>query len=187
MQPFDLQETMRLFRLLYVAALLGLAACACDGKPKVTGVVVSDDRQPEKDKYAPYVEGNKRIMQWEKEEMELFIKRYGWPMQRTGTGLYVEILNPGRGLTFKDGQEISMEYRTFLLSGEMVGSSETDGIRTFTVGQSQEIEALHEAARMLKHGAKARLVIPSYLAYGVAGDGRHIKGRLPIAMLVEVI
>lgn len=178
---------MRVFRLLFFVTVLMTSVCACGNKSKVTGVVVSDDKQPKEDKLAPYVEGNKRIMQWEKEEMELFIKRYGWDMQRTGTGLYIEILEPGQGDKIQTEQQVSMKYQTFLLSGEMVYNSETDGIKTFTVDKSEEIDGLHEAVKLLKPGAKARLVIPPYLAYGVAGDGERINGRLPIAMIIEII
>ena len=41
---------------------------------------------------------------------------------------------------------------------------------------------MHEAVQMLRPGARARLVIPSYLAYGVAGDGDRIQGLQPVMM-----
>ena len=40
---------------------------------------------------------------------------------------------------------------------------------------------------ILRPGAKARLVIPSYMAYGVSGDGNKINGRLPVAMTIEIM
>ena len=160
-----------------------LAGC----RDQQTGSVVTSDKQLQDDKEAPYIEGNKKILRWEDEEMSLFIKRYGWNMQRTGTGMYVQVLNEGHGDSFQEGDDITLKYKTFLLNGEMVYSSDSTGLKTFKVAKSEEIEALHEAAMMLLPGAKARLVIPSYLAYGVSGDGNKINGRLPIAMMVEVI
>ena len=61
-----------------------------------------------------------------------------------------------------------------------------------SAGMSEEelvkrIDALHEVAQMLRPGAKARLVIPSYLAYGVAGDGDKIQGLQPIVMEIRVL
>ena len=138
------------------------------------------------DKDAPYVEGNKKIVQWESEEIDLFLKRYGWNTTQTGTGLRIEILEPGEGDLFKEGDRVSLDYQTFLLSGEMVYSSDKDGAKEFTVGRSEEITGLHEAMQLLRPGATARLVIPSHLAYGVAGDGDKIKGRVPVAMRVRV-
>lgn len=151
-----------------------------------TGQVVTTDKQEVVDKDAPYVEGNKKIVQWESEEIELFLRRYGWNTIQTGTGLRIEILEPGEGDLFKEGDRVSLGYQTFLLSGEMVYSSDKDGAKEFTVGRSEEITGLHEALQLLRPGAKARLVIPSHLAYGVAGDGDKIKGRLPIAMIIHI-
>jgi len=45
---------------------------------------------------------------------------------------------------------------------------------------------LHEAVQHLKRGAEARLVLPSHLAYGVAGDGNKVKGRKSIAMVIQI-
>ncbi len=117
----------------------------------------------------------------------MFIRRYGWDMQRTPTGLYIEVLEPGEGELFKEGDRVAMEYQTFLLSGEQIYSSDSNGVKVFVVNRSEEIDALHEAAQMLRPGAKARLVIPSYLAYGVAGDGDRIQGLRPIMMMVRVL
>ena len=167
-----------------VLALCSLMACK---DQKATGSVVSSSEEAKEDKDAPYVEGNKNIMRRENDEMQMFITRYGWQMQRTPTGLYVQILEPGNGELFKENDRVAMEYKTFLLSGEQIYSSDSNGVKVFMVNRSEEIDALHEAAQMLKPGAKARLVIPSYLAYGVAGDGDLIQGLQPIVMEVRVL
>lgn len=107
-------------------------------------------------------------------------------MTRTGTGLYIQILSPGQGETFREPNEVTLSYKTFLLDGTLVYDSDDDGLKTFTVCRSEEIDGLHEAVQLLRPGAKARLVIPSHLAYGVAGDGDRINGRMPIAMTIEI-
>jgi FKBP-type peptidyl-prolyl cis-trans isomerase len=157
---------------------------SCD--QKTTGTVVSSSEEAKEDKDAPYVEGNKNIMRRENEEMQMFISRYGWQMQRTPTGLYIEILDPGKGELYKENDPINLEYRTFLLTGEMIYCSDSLGLKHFVVNRSEEIDALHEAMQLLKPGARARLVIPSYLAYGVAGDGDRIRGLQPIMMEIHV-
>ena len=176
--------TWRLRHIIISMGFLIVTALLCGCHDRSTGTVINSNQQPAEDKEAPYIEGNKKILRWEDEEMSLFIKRYGWDMQRTGTGMYYQILTPGHGETFQEGDDITLEYNTFLLSGEMVYDSEHDGVKRFKVGRSDEIDALHEAAAFLRPGAKARLVIPSYMAYGVSGDGNKINGRVPIAMMV---
>lgn len=169
---------------MIVVSVCSLVSC---GDRKATGVVVSSSEEVKEDKNAPYVEGNKNIMRRENEEMQMFIARYGWQMQRTPTGLYIEVLGPGKGELFKEGDRVAMEYRTFLLSGEQVYSSDSNGVKVFMVNRSEEIDALHEAVQLLRPGAKARLVIPSYLAYGVAGDGDMIQGLQPIVMEIRIL
>lgn len=177
---------MRKYLIIIMLMLFALGlTVSCDHK--ATGTVVSFSEEVKEDKDAPYVEGNKNIMRRENEEMQMFIQRYGWQMQRTPTGLYVEVLEPGEGELFKENDRVAMDYRTFLLSGEQVYSSDSNGVKVFVVNRSEEIDALHEAAQMMRPGAKARLVIPSYLAYGVAGDGDKIQGLQPIVMEIRVL
>ena len=175
----------KILSLLSLMLLVGTFSACHDSK--VTGNVVTSSQEMKEDKDAPYVEGNRNIMRRENEEMLLFIQRYGWQMQRTPTGLYVEVLEPGEGALFVEGDRVAMRYRTFLLSGEQIYSSDSADVKVFTVDRSEEIGALHEVAKMLRPGAKARLVIPSYLGYGVAGDGDRIQGLQPFMMEISVL
>ena len=61
-----------------------------------------------------------------------------------------------------------------------------DGKKVFVVDKSSEITGLHEAVKLLKPGGKANLVIPSHLAYGVAGDGHRIIGQKSVAMKISI-
>lgn len=178
----NMRKILFFMMILFLSA--GFAAC---GDRVATGSVVSGSDESKEDKDAPYVEGNKNIMRRENEEMEMFIRRYGWQMQRTPTGLYVQVLDPGSGEPFKENDRVAMEYRTFLLSGEQVYSSDSNGVKVFMVKRSEEIDALHEAAQILRPGAKARLLIPSYLGYGVAGDGDRIQGLQPFMMEIRIL
>jgi FKBP-type peptidyl-prolyl cis-trans isomerase len=177
---------MRKFLYVFVLAVLvgTFAACRDHG---VTGSVVTSSETAEEDKDAPYVEGNKNIMRRENEEMQMFIRRYGWQMQRTPTGLYIQILEPGSGDLYVENDRVAVAYRTFLLSGEQVYCSDSDGVKRFMVNRSEEIDALHEAVQLLRPGAKARLVIPSHLGYGVAGDGDRIQGLQPFMMEISML
>ena len=170
-------------------ALLTLFVCALTScqRQNATGSVVVSSEGEKTEKDDPYVEGNKNIMRRENEEIQMFVKRYGWDMQRTPTGLYIEVLAPGNGNFYKENDPVTLEFRTFLLSGEMIYCSDSLGVKHFVVNRSEEIDALHEAVQLLRPGAHARLVIPSYLAYGVAGDGDRIRGLQPIMMEIRLL
>lgn len=177
---------MRKFLLFLIITVFVSGFSACRDQ-KATGSVVSTSETVQEEKDSPYMEGNKNIMRRENEEMQMFIKRYCWEMQRTPTGLYIQILDPGKGDLFHENDRVALEYRTFLLSGEQVYCSDSTGLKIFLVNRSEEIDALHEAAQMLRPGARARLVIPSYLGYGVAGDGDRIQGLQPFMMEVRIL
>ena len=113
---------------MIVVSVCSLVSC---GDRKATGTVVSSSEEVKEDKNAPYVEGNKNIMRRENEEMQMFIARYGWQMQRTPSGLYIEILDPGKGELYKEGDLVNLKYRTFLLSGEMIYCSDSLGVKPF--------------------------------------------------------
>lgn len=165
--------------------ILTLAAC---GERQTTGVVVGITSEVDTtEKFDPFVEGNKNILRKENEDIQLFIKRYGWNMTETGSGLYIEILDEGKGAYFVDGDEVTLDYQMQLLDGEPIYDSKTDGVKKFEIGKKEEMAGLHEAVKMLRRGGKARLVLPSYLAYGVAGDGQKIRGRKSVAMTISII
>lgn len=167
---------------LLTTLLIIVGACRQKSQPVVL-TQASNSNQEEK--FDPYVEGNKRILSLESEEIELVIKRHHWNMEKTGTGLFVEILEPGSGSYFVEGDSVVLDYTVSLLSGEEIYNSKNDGKKTFRVDKSEEIPALHEAVKMMRPGAEARLVIPSHLAYGAGGDGNKIVGREALVMWVR--
>ena len=170
----------------FLVCALSLLTVSCGHK--ATGVVnVQTTKTSEEEKDDPYIVGNQRIRALEQEEIDLVIKRHHWNMQKTGTGLCYEVIEPGSGPHFVEGDSISMNYTISLLSGKQVYSSDTDGVKTFKVNKSEEIPALHEIALLLSPGTKVRMVVPSHLAYGAGGDGQHIKGREALIMYIEIL
>ena len=113
------------------------------------------------------MEGNRNIMRRENEEMQMFIKRYGWQMQRTPTGLYVEVLDPGSGELFVEGDRVAMRYSTFLLSGEQIYNSDSNGVKVFVVNRSEEIDALHEICRLVHELDRERFPLNDFGAFAV--------------------
>ena len=149
-----------------------------------TGVIQSSSTT--KDEINPYIVGNQKIVELENEDIELFLKRYPWKMTKTNTGLRYEITKQGKGKNMETGETVTLEYRTFLLSGEEVYNSENEGIKSFVVDKSEETSGLHEAVKLMNKGSEARLIIPSHLAYGTSGDRNRIKPYQTIIMKIVI-
>jgi len=149
-----------------------------------TGVIQNSSNKTEE--IDPFILGNKKIVELENEEIELFLKRYKWNMKLTGTGLRYEITKKGNGKNFEKGESVLLEYSMGLLNGEKLYNSNDYGVKRLAVEKSEEIAALHEVVQLMNRGSEARMVIPSHLAYGAAGDGNKITPYQTIIMKITV-
>lgn len=130
---------------------------------------------------------NVLLIETESQEIEDFIDRYGWQMSETGTGLRYQIYRSGEGESVTTGQLAMLDYQVFLLNGEMIYSSQEEGIKQFRIGQGGVESGLEEGILLLRQGDKARFIIPSHLAHGVPGDGIRIPQLATIIYDLEVL
>jgi len=107
-------------------------------------------------------------------------------MNQTDTGLRYEITSKGTEKNMEAGEAVTLEYRTFLLTGEEIYNSKNTGDKHFVVDKSEEIAGLHEAVKLMNKGTEARLIIPAHLAYGASGDGNKIKPYQTIIMKINL-
>jgi FKBP-type peptidyl-prolyl cis-trans isomerase len=143
--------------------------------------------QVQDDSETPLLRGNKKMLALENEDIELFIKRYKWNMIKTGTGLRYEIVEKGTGSIPKKGDAVELEFVTQLLTGDTIYTSKERGVKKFQVEKTDEIVGLHEAVQLIPKGSVAYLVIPSYMAYGIAGDGDQIFGQHALVMTIKIL
>ncbi|MBP5396188.1 MAG: FKBP-type peptidyl-prolyl cis-trans isomerase [Bacteroidales bacterium] len=130
---------------------------------------------------------HKDIVRNEATDIRLFIQRYGWNMQGDPSGYFYEILDEGHGELLKNGDKAMLRCRISLLDGTIVYDSGRDGLKSVVIEHSDEPVGLQEALRRMRHGTRARLVLPSHLAYGSLGDGGGIPGFAPIVYTLEVL
>lgn len=130
---------------------------------------------------------NKILTKSENEEIEAFLSRYKWPVNTTGTGLKYYIYFHGKGKQAEYGKTVRFHYSVMLINGTHCYDSKTNGPKEFVIGKTEEISGLHEAMQLLRVGDKAKLIIPSHLAYGVIGDGDRIPMKATLIYDVELI
>jgi len=153
---------------------------------KVTGTVIVQAKQKEFEDN-PYIAVNQNTIRIESEDIDLLVKRKGWKMEKTGTGLRIEILNHTDGKMPVEGNTVVLEYETSLLDGTPLYDWKEDGVhKSFQVNKTEEIAALHEAVQKMHAGESARLIIPAHLAYGIAGDGNKIKQYQALIMTIKL-
>lgn len=106
----------------------------------------------------------------------------------TNSGLRYKILQNGEGKKATKGSKVSVHYKGQLLDGTVFDSSyKRKQPIDFQIGVGQVISGWDEGIQLLKVGDKARLVIPSHLAYGESGAGGVIPPNATLIFDVELM
>ncbi len=130
---------------------------------------------------------NQKSVEFEYQLIEDFIARYQWQMQQTGTGLRYRITRQGYGPNLKNGQRIGVAYTMRLLSGLTLKTAGRESPLVFTLGRGEVIPGLDEGLLLLKRGSHANIILPSHLAYGVAGEPGLIPPRASLVFDIEIV
>ena len=124
----------------------------------------------------------------EKEGQEAILNEAAAGFKQTESGLRYQIIQEGAGKQATKGDMVSVHYKGQLLDGTVFDSSyKRKEPIDFTIGVGQVIPGWDEGIQLLKVGDKARMVIPSDLAYGAAGAGGVIPPNAPLIFDVELV
>jgi len=137
----------------------------------------------------------------EKTVIEEYLSENGITAEVTEEGLYYEIIQAGNGEKPQVGQNVKVNYTGYLLDGTVFDTSIEEtakeaGIYTpgrpynpieFLLGQGRVIKGWDIGIGLLGVGGKAKLVIPSPLAYGNRSTGALIKANSTLVFTVELV
>lgn len=118
-------------------------------------------------------------------KIETFIKKKGWKMTKTSSGLYMEVVQTGTGeekATFTS--EVTLNYQGKLLSGKVV--DETVPGKPLVSIVNGLIAGFQEALQGQTAGAKLRVIIPPNLGYGDE-DLEKIPPHSVLVFEIEVV
>lgn len=123
-----------------------------------------------------------------KAKMDAELDKIAAGFEKTDSGLRYQIIQKGSGAQASQGKNISVHYKGQLADGRVFDSSyERKQPIDFTVGVGQVIKGWDEGLQLLQVGDKARLVIPSHLAYGSQGAGGVIPPDATLIFDVELM
>lgn len=129
----------------------------------------------------------KRIAE-EKEKQEKILSDASKGFDKTDSGLRYKITEKGNGKNATKGAMVSVHYKGQLLDGTVFDSSyKRNEPIEFAIGVGQVIPGWDEGIQLLQVGDKARMVIPSELAYGSRGAGGVIPPNAPLIFDVELM
>ncbi|WP_430815987.1 FKBP-type peptidyl-prolyl cis-trans isomerase [Carboxylicivirga sp. RSCT41] len=168
---------MNSIKTIALSILLALVLLSCGQKPQEKKRVTKD----------MLLEMNKKLVGAESEIIEKYIEDKGLQMETSKTGYYYSVSNASSGDTIRINDHVILAYTTSLLDGTICYSSATEGLMNFTVGKAQVEAGLEQFVQQLGPGSIAKLILPPYLAHGVAGDGNKIPKLAILVMDIEVV
>jgi len=123
-----------------------------------------------------------------KAKMDTELDKLAAGFEKTESGLRYQIIQKGTGVQAEKGKQISVHYKGQLTDGTVFDSSyQRKQPIDFTVGIGQVIKGWDEGLQLLQVGDKARLVIPSQLAYGSQGAGGVIPPNATLIFDLELM
>jgi FKBP-type peptidyl-prolyl cis-trans isomerase len=133
------------------------------------------------------IQYNKQILSSEDEEIEDFVHRYHWKVTTTPTGLRYMIYKEGNGIKAGKGKIVTILYTLKKINGDLIYTADPGHPCEFELGKHAVSNGLEEGVLYLKTGDRAKLILPSHLAYGLLGDLNKIPMRTILVYDVEVI
>ena len=171
------------FSALILLSIL-FSLCACQGREKHNQTIVQK-KSPDEMKES-LIDANKKRMLEEMDRINDYVERHNYKMTTTATGIRMMILSEGKGQKPELLSDVSVKYRINSLDGSYIYSSDSSGVLSFILGQSDEPSGLQEALLNLNEGTKALIIVPYYLAYGITGDGDKIGGAESLVYNIEL-
>jgi FKBP-type peptidyl-prolyl cis-trans isomerase len=154
---------------IYFLLMFGLSFTACRNNQKQQ--VPKLDPKEVQDHLA---EIHKKNIKVEDRQIDDYLERRGWHFKRTKSGLRYKIYKEGIGMKPQEGQTVKLEYTLNLIRGDVVYDFKKDGPKVFVIGEGDEPSGLHEVVQLMRVGSRAKVILPSYLAYGLIGDENKI-------------
>ena len=133
------------------------------------------------------VKVNKYEMEKESDEINQYISRHEWKMEKTGTGLRYMFLKKENGTLAQSGDNVKVNYKISLLDGTECYSSDKDGSYEFQVEGDAIESGLHEAIQLMRVDDKAKFILASYMAHGLHGDDANIPPLSTIVVDLELL
>ncbi len=139
--------------LTIAIALILFSSCASDDAPK------------------DYTEENEQ-------EIQAFIADNNLTTQKSSSGLYYIIDNPGTGENPVATDRVKVAYKGYLTDGTIFDESIEEGVSFNFLGNL--ISGFAEGLTYFKEGGSGKLIIPSRLAYGSSANGNIPAGSVLI-------
>jgi len=107
-----------------------------------------------------------KLREEEPKKLNEYLQKNMISVKPTSSGLYYIELKKGRGEKITPNSVVKLHYRGELIDGTVFDSSEGKEPIEIIVGIGEGMPGWDEALQMMQKGTKAKIIVPSSLAYG---------------------
>lgn len=132
------------------------------------------------------LKSNQIVNEKEIQQIKGYVERRNWKMNQLKIGVFVEELERGKGKVINANSVVRLNCKIELLDTKQVFDSKIDGDKIINMGKEQSVIGLVYALEGKAEGGKLRVAIPSFLAYGVTGNGDKIPKRSSLIYEIEI-
>lgn len=133
------------------------------------------------------IKANQKLIENESGQIDNYLQLKKLKMSETGTGLRYVIIEEGGGKKASPGMIATVRFKLSLLDGTLCYQSDSATGDKFMIDKDQVESGLHEGIKLMNQGGKAKFILPSHLAHGLAGDQNCIKARSPVIYDIELL
>lgn len=130
-----------------------------------------------------FINANKTIAQSEETSINEYIARRNWNMQKLPEGVRLWEYEKGNGPKINVEDSVHIVYSVEAINGKLIYSDIEDN---YVAGRHQQMIGLDQAVLQLSVGSRAKVILPSNLAYGIGGDGDRIPQSAILVIDVKV-
>jgi len=159
-----------------------LFVVSCDASNKNDGTENNINNKSQKESL---IKVNKYLVNSENTEIDNYIRRHKLNVVESGSGLKYQITKHGAGEVAEKGKIVSLNFKTKLITGDVIYSSDSSGQKIFEIGHGGVESGLEEAILNMRVGDEAIIIIPSHLAFGLLGDNNKIPPRSTVIYEIE--
>jgi len=128
------------------------------------------------------------LREQEKKELQEYIAKENITVSPTLSGMFFISKREGSGKYIKPGDLVKAHYTGYFLDGSVFDTSVgASSPFEFQVGYGGVIQGWEEAALKMKKGSRARIILPSSLAYGKSSPDFPIPPFTPLMFDIEII
>lgn len=174
----------RLFKLAAFFGLISsiLLSCQCSNSQRSTQAPLTK-KEVENRRF----DAQKDFLKKERESILSYMKDRNLKLKRTGTGLYYKLSKDSSSTIIKTGDDVTFEYDMYLMNGTLLYSSSKDGARKLLIDREDAEIGLHESLKLMSVGDKGLFILPSHLAFGVAGDQNKIPPKTALVYELKIL